>query len=202
LETVVRESNIKAAGNGRYAQRELKKGQIAVQKTLRPMAGINSLITLPLNSTITFSSVADLEKYISLAAKEGGYAREEILKVFEHFVYGFDGVVCCLNVCSWTINHADESFKHPSPLNMCVEERYRWRGLWREKTYAAVATSDIAVGEELHIDYRRFTLPAFYTEFCRTQPVPYGDVRTETCKAVYGGADAASTGVSPVPWKK
>jgi len=200
LQNVVKESNVKEAGNGRYALEPLKKGQVVVQKVLVPMGTVTSLATLPLDGTLTFNCEADCEKYIALAEKEGGYSREEVLKVFEHFMYGFDGVTSCLNVTSWTINHADESFKHPTPLNMCVEERSRgW--FRREKTYAAVAASDIAAGEEMHIDYRRFKLPAFYTNFCRTQKVPYGDVRAETLKAVYGGDDAVKTGVSPVQWK-
>lgn len=198
LNNVVKESNVKEAGNGRFAGEGLKKGSIVCQKVLKPMGNVNSMKELPFDGTITFNCEADIEKYIALAGKEGGYSREECLKVFEHFMYGFDGVVSCLNVCSWTINHADETFKPPTPLNMCVEERNRgW--FRREKTYAVIAATDIAVGEELHIDYRRFKLPAFYVNFCRTQR--YGDVRAETLRAVYGSDEAAKTGVSPIPWK-
>jgi len=203
LDNVVKESNVKAAGNGRYALQSLKTGDVVVQKALRPMTQITSLAALPYDTTITFMCEDCLEKYIALAEKEGGYSREECLKVFEHFIYGFDGEVCCLNVCTWTINHADETFKPPTPLNMVVEERYRWS--WsrfrREKTYAAVACKDIAVGEEMHIDYRRFKLPAFYVDFTRKQKVPYPDVRSSTLSAVYGSDVPEKTGISPVPWK-
>jgi len=202
LKNVVKESNVREAGNGRYALEPLKKGQMVVQKKLVAMGEVASLKALDYDTTLTFACESDLEKYINLAEKEGGYCREECLKVFEHFIYGFDGMVCCLNLCTWTINHADETFKPPTPLNIVVEERYQRKGWFgREKSYAGVCVSDIDVGDEMHIDYRRFKLPSFYIQFTQKQKVPYPDVRAATLTAVYGGHAADKTGVSPVPFK-
>ena len=80
------------------------------------MASIKTLAGLPSDGTNTFASTDELEKYISLAKEEGGCCREEILKLFEHFVFGFDGEVCCLNLCTWTVNHADPDSEPPSAL--------------------------------------------------------------------------------------
>jgi len=202
LKNVVKESNVKEAGNGRYALESLKKGQVVVQKLLVPMAEVSSLKAVPYDAMLTFACEADLEKYINLAEKEGGYCREECLKVFEHFIHGFDGVVCVLNLCACSINHADETFKPPTKLNIEFQERYRRRGWFgREKTCAGVCVSDIEAGEEMHTDYRRFKLPCFYIEFTQKQKVPYADVRSATLTAVYGGDTPDKTGVSPVPWK-
>ena len=82
-----------------------------------------------------------------------------------------------------------------------VEERYRRKGWFgKEKTYVGVCATDIEVDDEMHIDYRRFKLPSFYTEFARKQRKPYPDVRSATLSAVYGSDTPEKTGVSPVPW--
>lgn len=204
LNTTVSESNVKAAGNGRYAaaNASLNAGDVAVEKVLLPMASIESLVSLPSDGTITFASVEDLEKYISLAQQEGGYCREEILKVFQHFVYGFDGEVCCLNVCTWTVNHADPDSAPPSALNLRVLPQTRISPTKNEpeRTYCAVATTDIHSGEELHMDYRRFLLPRFYVEFARSCPEPFDDVRASTLKAVYGSDTDDKCGAPPDGW--
>lgn len=41
-------------------------------------------------------------------------------------------------------------------------------------------------------------MPRAYMDFCAKHK--FEDVRTATLTAVYGGADVATTGVSPVAW--
>jgi hypothetical protein len=192
--TEVRESYVKAAGNGRYAKGNLKKGDIVYEKKLIPMKTVTSLLddANPSDGLITFASVADLERYISLAEVQGGYARAEILKLFEHFVYGFDTKVCCLNLCTYTFNHADENSEKNDPntkLNIRVREIQKGGDLY----YQGVAMMDIKVGEEFNIDYRRFTQPDFYVRF--TDKHGYPDVRKLTLEAVYGSDAAEKCGV-------
>jgi hypothetical protein len=142
------------------------------------MAQIESLKNLSNDTTITFASVEDLEKYIDMAKAEAGYTREEILHYYEHFMYGFDGHVACLNVSTWTVNHGD---KIEDGLNIVVEEKELPGGA---KAYAGNALKDILLNDELFMDYRKFKLPAFYMEY--TQKHGFKDVRTATLEAVYG----------------
>jgi len=69
LATKVGQSTIAAAGNGRYAAEPVKAGQVVISKVIKPMATLDSLLGLGNNVTITFATVADLEKYIDLAKK-------------------------------------------------------------------------------------------------------------------------------------
>lgn len=178
LATIVRESTIPGAGKGRFAAQTFKAGSTAIQKPLVPMAQVESLKNLSNDTTITFACVEDLEKYIELAKAEGGYTREEILHYYEHFMYGFDGRVSCLNVSTWTVNHGD---KIEDGLNIVVEEQELPGGA---KALAGRALKDILLNEELYMDYRKFKLPEFYMEY--TQKHGFKDVRTATLEAVYG----------------
>lgn len=178
LATIVRQSKIPGAGNGRFAGQTLKAGSTVVQKPLMPMAQVESLKNLPNDTTITFARVEDLEKYIELSMSEGGYSREEILDYYEHFMYGFDGHVSCLNVSTWTVNHGDNV---EDGLNVVVEEKELPGGA---KALSGRALKDILLNEELYMDYRKFKLPDFYIEY--TQKHGFKDVRTATLQAVYG----------------
>merc|ERR1711988_163126 len=84
-------------------------GEVVVQKVLIPMGELGSLLYVPKNATITFACEQDLEKYIMLMEREGGFPRDVVLQLYEHFIYGFDRKVCCLNVSTWTINHAESA---------------------------------------------------------------------------------------------
>ena len=50
------------------------------------MTSIDTLIGLPRDRVITFSSHADLEKYIDLNRVEGGYSRAAVLDLYQNFV--------------------------------------------------------------------------------------------------------------------
>jgi len=181
--TYVATSQISGAGNGRYAGESIKQGSELIVKVLRPMTTIDTLLSLPSDTTITFSSVNDLERYIKLAETEGGYSRNEILTLFEHFIYGFDSKVCCLNVCTWTVNHADS---YENGLNCLVVQKHLSDG---STAYVGEAMGDIKEGDEFFMDYRKFTQPEFYVEF--TKKHGFKDVRKATLEAVYGSDDVA-----------
>lgn len=171
-------SSIAQAGDGRFAKEFVKAGQVVIRKVLMPMAKIDSLLGIPNDVTITFSTEAELEKYIDLAFKEGGHSREEVLFNMEHFIYGFDGKVGCLNVSTWTVNHGHDI---ESGLNVDVQpEVLPGGGL----AYSGTAMQDINVGDEFYMDYRKFALPEFYREFAKKHN--YKDVREATVTAVYG----------------
>jgi len=194
FETEIREAVVKAAGNGRFALKPMTKGPkvTLIEKVLVPMSATTTLIGTPNNTTLTFESVEDLEKYITLAASEGGYSRQDILTYYEHFMYGFDGRVCCLNYSTWTVNHAGTA---KEGLNILVQEKELPDG---KIAYEGICVKDVAVDDELYMDYRRFTLPKFYVEF--TDKHGFGDVRKNTLTAVYGSDDVKKTGKPDFPW--
>lgn len=199
-DTEVREATIKAAGNGRYLKKgvfedfaKIAKGSVVVRKAMIPMKQVKSLKDQPHNASITFEESADLEKYIALAQQEGDYSREQILKLYEHFVYGFDGRLCCLNQCTYTVNHADET---SGSLNVSLREV---RNDEKLLYYEGVATRDINVGDEFYIDYRRFKLPDFYLKFAEENS--FEDVRKATLKAVYGKDDPDVCGTPTDTWQ-
>jgi len=192
FETEVREATIKAAGNGRFALKTFAKGPTIIEKNLKPMSSATTLVGVPNNTTFTFKCTEDLEKYITLAISEGGYTRQEILTYYEHFMYGFDGVVCCLNVSTWTVNHAGTD---KEGLNIRVQEKELPDGTM---AYEGICVKDVKVDDELYMDYRRFKLPDFYVKF--TDSHGFGDVRKNTLIAVYGSDAEAKTGKHGSPW--
>jgi len=78
------------------------ESRVPEEKITVPMASISTLSSLPNCLKITVSTVADLEKYVQLCKSEGGHSKEEILKVFAHFVNGVDGQQASLNVSTWS----------------------------------------------------------------------------------------------------
>jgi hypothetical protein len=193
IKSEVRTSNIPQAGLGRFAAEPIKTGTAVIAKPLKPMATIDALAPLDNDITITMASVADLEKYIELAQKEGGCTVAEIQELFAHFIYGFDGKVGCLNVSTWTVNHGDAA-PGGTEENVLVLEKKLPSG---EIALVGDATGEIKVGEELYMDYRKFKLPQWYLEYC----VKHGltDVRTTTVSAVYGATAAVLE--RETPWQ-
>jgi hypothetical protein len=189
MKNEVKEATVKAAGNGRFALEEKKVGDIVCEKKLKPMADVTSLVGMSIDTVLEFGSVEDCEKYLALAEKEGGYDKKEILDYYEHFMFGFDGVHCCLNYATWTVNH-----QHPGN-NLQVDEKKLADG-----SYAQVCkvVKDIKVGDELYHDYRRFVIPTFYKEFMKKQDRM--DVRHNTLAAVYGEDYEKVGGKNSIRW--
>ena len=181
LASTVGKSSIAAAGNGRFAAQPCGIDSIVIQKKLIPMSSIDSLHALDPDATISFSSTFDLENYVALMQLEGGYSRGKVLDLYEHFVYGFDGLTCLLNVSTWTVNHSHSSSKG---LNIKV----LGPKALEDGTIVMVgeAAKAIEVGDEFFMDYRLFRLPDFYLRFCAYHQ--FQDVRTATLLAV--GHDA------------
>jgi len=192
FETEIREATIKAAGNGRFALKAMAKGPQLIEKVLVPISSTTTLLGTPNDTTFTFECTEDLEKYITLAVSEGGYSRQDILTNYEHFMYGFGGPVCCLNCSTWTVNHAGTA---KEGLNILVQEKELPDG---RIAYEGICVKDVAVDDELYMDYRRFKLPDFYVEF--TKKHGFGDVPKNTLTAVYGSDAEAKTGKPDCPW--
>jgi len=183
MNTIVRPSTVPAAGNGRFATEHVKAKSTVIQKLLMPMAKIHTLVGLSNDIVITFSRVDDLEKYIELSMSDGGHSRQEVLNVFENFVFGFDGQRACLSVSTMSLNHADHA---KEGLNVEMVERTLPGGF---TAYCGEALSDIQVNDELFEDYRKFVLPQFYLTYSKENG--FKDVRTATMETVYGGCYTA-----------
>ena len=41
------------------------------------------------------------------AGEEGGYSREQVLDLYENFVWGLDDTRACLNISTRSVNHGD-----------------------------------------------------------------------------------------------
>lgn len=178
LSTEIRPSTIAGAGNGRFALETMKVGADAIIKPLFPMADITTLASLPNSGTITFATRPELETFIDLMKSEGGHSREVVLDLYENFMYGFNGVHCCLNVSTWTVNHGDNI---GDGLNLNVVERTLPDG---KTALVGEVIRDIGVNDELYMDYRKFKLPEFYLKFTKDHNIK--DVRTVVMEAVYG----------------
>lgn len=85
------------------------ESKIPIEKTTMPMAAIDTLTDLPNNLSITFSTVADLEKYVQLCKSEGNRSPDEMLDLFQHFVSGVDGRHASLDVATWTFNYGENA---------------------------------------------------------------------------------------------
>lgn len=178
LPTMVRPSSIPEAGNGRFATAHLRAKGTVFRKQLVPMVDVQSLSALANDVTISFSSIEDLEKYVELSQCEGGHRREDVLKQFEHCMYGFDGKRTCLNVSAWTVNHQDHL---KDGLNMRIIEKVLPHGI---EALVGEALVDIHVHDELFFDYRTFQLPEFYLAYAKRHG--FKDVRSSTMEAVCG----------------
>jgi len=126
---------------------------------------------------------------ITLMETEGGFPRDAVLKLFEHFMYGFDKVVSCLNVSTWTINHAESP---EGGLNCIVD--FKGARLPDGRPAYVCRSCGVRTGAELFMDYTKFALPDFYLAY--TKRHGYDDVQTATLKAVHGaGAEDLLKGI-------
>lgn len=177
ISTHVSKSSIPVAGKGRFSEEHVAGDTLLVEKLVIPMGTLDTLHGVPANAVITFACAADLEKYIALMIAEGGHTRDSVVEVLEHFIYGFDGNSCCLNVSTWTVNHA-HSIKDGLNLKvppLCTRED-------GSVVMICEAAQDVRSGDELFMDYRMFHIPDFYLDFCEMHGIT--DVRTTTLKAV------------------
>ena len=164
------------AGNGRFALEAIPKGSRVLVKKLVPMQTITKLSDLGGDSIVTFSSEEDLERYIQCADSEAGITRPQILDLYENFLYGLDGDRGCLNISTYTTNHADGDLT-TMELNIETVDGC-------ECIVGTALGKDSAIDQELTIDYRRFKIPDFYLEYCKKNNIT--DVRTVVLSIVDG----------------
>ena len=176
ISTEVKQSLIAGSGNGRFAKESTIGGSRVLVKKLVPMQTVTSLSELTGDSVVTFSSEDDLERYIQCANNEAGLSRAQILDLYENFMYGLDGDRSCLNISTYTTNHADGD-RITMELNIGTIDGC-------ESIVGTALGKDIAEGQELTIDYRRFKLPLFYLDYCKKNSIT--DVRTLVLNIVDG----------------
>jgi len=178
VKTQVRESGIPGAGNGRFAGQELPAKTLLCKKPYMPMSTIESLLAVPLDRAVIFESVDDLEKYISLSEKEGGYTRAQVLDLFENFGYCLDGKKICVNAVTYTWNHAEDA-KDGRTFKLMEE-------IQSDGSKAAVAYTicNVSEGTEFLHNYRidLQMAPTWYQRFCEANA--FKDVRTKVLEAV------------------
>jgi len=180
IATAVRPSLIPGAGNGRFACEAVKAGDIVGVKHVLDMRNVSSLLTVAPDTVASFESQDELEAWAALAEAEGGFDREEVLNLFENFVWSLDGTYsgrACLNTSTWTVNHgagADANIEW-------YEERSRSSSDEVESFYVGEAMVDIEPETELRQDYGEFRMPHWYLGFCRSHG--FEDVRASTLAA-------------------
>jgi hypothetical protein len=140
---------------------------------MMPMKNIETLVGLPVDTTITFADVDDMEKYVSLNMAEGGHSREAVLSVFEHFIWSLDGKRACLNASVWCTNHAHTV---EGGMNLIFFENAETGEL------VGKAMVDINAGDEMANNYKEFVQPDFYLLYCLTHG--FKDVRTTVMEAI------------------
>merc|ERR1712046_263825 len=98
------------------------------------------------DSTVVFGDTEDLEHFIALCVGEG-HTRKAVLTEYEHFVRGLDGSTACLNFCTWTVNHGNAGDSENMKLSI------------GDGMVIGTASQDIAVGDEIYLDYHDFQIP-------------------------------------------
>lgn len=179
IDTVVKPSQVaEGAGNGRFSEVDIPKGTKVIIKKLIPMSAVSKLVDLPGNSTVTFTSEEELESFISKATEEGGHSREQVIDLYENFVWGLDENRACLNISTWSVNHGDGIGMGQVELNfeMINGEEY---------CVGTTLEEGVTKGAEFTNDYRRFIIPAFYTEYCKKNNIT--DVRSLVLSIVDAG---------------
>ena len=177
FEIELRKSTIDGGGNGRFAAEPIARGSRVVVKPTIEMSKIERLGDVPNDSTITFSSEVDLEKYIRLAENEGGHLRGVVLQEIENYVYGLDDKRVCLNNSTWTINHGEGATEN---LILTFEASKDGTELLVGDAY-----TDISVGTEIMNNYRDFIIAPWYTEWTKKNGIV--DVRTLVLDIVDNG---------------
>jgi len=176
VNTVVKQSLIPGAGNGRFTAEPVKVHTPISMKPMIEMAKIDNLAGLPADRVVTFSSVADLEKYVTLAIEEGGFSREQVLDCFANFIWSFDGRRACLNHSTWSVNHGDTI---AGGLNLEFGEKTMADG---STVMVGEAMVDMGVDVEIRNDYKAFWQPDFYLQYCHDHN--FQDVRSIVMDAI------------------
>ena len=166
IATRVGASQIPGAGNGRFAEEAAETGRCLSVKPLVKMAHVENLTRLPADRVIAFETTSDLEAYITMNVKEGGYTREAVIDIIENFVWSLDGQRACLCTSTWSMNHAKDNAEGLNVLKSIVDD-----------TVVGTALGPITPGDELRNNYCDFVMPDFYLKYCEENG--FADVRTK-----------------------
>lgn len=109
----------------------------------------------------------------SLPQEEGGYSREDLLEVFQHFCWSLDGERGMLCQSTWSMNHGEAG---SDALNVIKSEE--------EGLIVGTAKVDIETGAELCNNYRDMVMPQFYLDFCAEHG--FKDVKAAVVEAIDG----------------
>jgi hypothetical protein len=159
------------------SQERVKARARVLVKPVVKMGQVKRLIDVPYDATIVYETVADLEKYIKLAAAEGGHSRAEVLDQFENFIWGLDEKRAALNNSTWSMNHGEGATETVIFTFQTLEDG--------REALVGEAYVDLPKGAELFNNYRDFIMPRWYTAWTRKQKIV--DVRTLVLRIVDGG---------------
>ena len=171
--TQIAPSLIPGAGNGRFVSEDVTAGSVVAVKPIRPIGRIETLHDLSADTAVSFSSTADLEKYIALGEADGGFSLQASRGTLEHFLWSLDGQRGILNWSTWSVNHGSGSEMN---LDVFLDN------VAGEEVVVSEATRDIPAGTELTQDYADFIMPAFYLEYCKQHS--FDDVRTAVMNVI------------------
>jgi len=160
LATYVKTSTNPAAGNGRFMKVDAPTvGSVICEKLACPFEENRALY--PEDGVITFTTAVQIENYVKLIVSKG-HSRETVVDLIENFMHGFPSDHVCLNCSTWTVNDSAEP-------NCKVE--------LKDGKYCVITLRPIAAGEELFMDYAKFSMGDFYAkEFCDKNEI--SEVRT------------------------
>lgn len=134
---------------------DVPKGRIISRKKKVLMSEVSSIRSIPLDTTIVFKNMDDVEKFITLYEKEGGRTRSEVIEYLSHFMFAsdtFEGEA--LHFASNILNHRDDHNVHI----------YHENG-----EFVMKALTNIKAGEELLRNYHTFCYSEAYTTFCKKE---------------------------------
>ena len=167
VKTTVEKSAIPAAGSGRYVQEDVPKGAV-IRETMLVNASSTGCELRP-GTTVVCRNLEELLStfHIDEADLHGTPGKNTKTKFEQIANFGGspDNTSCSAKfeqaVFYWVpptnINHQPDRVNATTLL------------LGQDSKVFIIALRDIAAGEELYKDYRKFSLPSWFKEFCRSK---------------------------------
>lgn len=188
IDTVVKDSRILGAGNGRYvllqkilyifsrvffnkilflfslsrfSNVDVPKNTVVMEKHMISMSNVSDLYDVSEDAVVIFKNGDEIEDFISLYEEIGNHSREDIINCLAHFIWSLDtlnGVA--LNYSTWSVNHGD-------PLH---GENIFFYEDFQNRRILAKTVQDVKAGDELLNDYRNFDhMDDFWIQFCKDE---------------------------------
>jgi len=166
--TTVKSSNVPGAGNGRFADIDIPKGTIIMNKPMVPMSQVSSVLSVSSDEVVVFKNSEEVERFIGLYWEEGKQSRKDVFEYMTHYIFSLstsEGVT--LNFSSAAVNHGDHGVTENT------------RSFETDGNHLFKTVADVKAGDELLVDYRRYDFNEtgkFWLDFCKDEGV--GDLFT------------------------